>query len=145
MNEQKGCRAAIFGHRQDRVGLPPLAVCIVAANAQARLGARVGAPIPAGLPGPSNDAEARAAVGRCNELTAIRKDSPQPAWQAPLPVPARRLPAEATDLQADVLSTAPLVVVVGGEIDIASARGCGTGRWMRYAGTGRGYPSTSAA
>ena len=52
-----------------------------------------------------------------NEVTAIRKDSPQ----APLPVPAARPPAEATDLQVDVLSTVPLVVAVSGEIDIASA------------------------
>jgi anti-sigma B factor antagonist len=50
-------------------------------------------------------------------LTAYRKDSPQP----PLPVPAPRPPAEATDLQVDVLSKAPLVVGVSGEIDIASA------------------------
>jgi anti-sigma B factor antagonist len=52
-----------------------------------------------------------------NEVTAIRKDSPQ----APLPVPAARPPAEDTDLQVDVLSTVPLVVAVSGEIDIASA------------------------
>jgi anti-anti-sigma factor len=50
-------------------------------------------------------------------MTAIRKDAPQP----PLPVPAPRPPAEATDLRVDVLSTAPLVVGVSGEIDIASA------------------------
>ena len=55
--------------------------------------------------------------GMSNEPTAIRKDSPQP----PLPVPAPRRPAEATDLHVDVLSTAPLVVGVSGEIDIASA------------------------
>jgi anti-sigma B factor antagonist len=55
-----------------------------------------------------------------SELTAIRRDSPQPALQAPLPVPAPRPPAEATDLQVEVLSTAPLVVRVSGEIDIAS-------------------------
>jgi len=55
--------------------------------------------------------------GMSNEVTAIRKDSPQ----APLPVPAARPPAEATDLQVDVLSTVPLVVAVSGEIDIASA------------------------
>jgi anti-anti-sigma factor len=52
-----------------------------------------------------------------NELTANRKDSAQ----LPLPVPAPRHPAEATDLHVDVLSTAPLVVGVSGEIDIASA------------------------
>jgi anti-sigma B factor antagonist len=56
-----------------------------------------------------------------NELTAIRKDSPQPARQAPVPMPAPRPPAEASYLQVDVLSTAPLVVGVSGEIDIASA------------------------
>jgi anti-sigma B factor antagonist len=52
-----------------------------------------------------------------NELTAVRKDSLQP----PLPVPAPRPPAEPTYLRVDVLSTAPLVVGVSGEIDIASA------------------------
>jgi anti-sigma B factor antagonist len=52
-----------------------------------------------------------------NELTANRKDSPRP----PLPVPAPRSSAEGTDLHVDVLSTAPLVVGVSGEIDIASA------------------------
>jgi anti-sigma B factor antagonist len=52
-----------------------------------------------------------------NEMTAIRKRAPQP----PLPVPAPRPPAGATDLRVDVLSTAPLVVAVSGEIDIASA------------------------
>jgi anti-sigma B factor antagonist len=50
-------------------------------------------------------------------MTAIRKNAPQP----PPPVPAPRRPAEATDLRVDVLSTAPLVVAVSGEIDIASA------------------------
>lgn len=55
-----------------------------------------------------------------NELTAIRKDSPQPPFQAPLPVPAPRSPADTADLQVDILSTAPLVVTVSGEIDIAS-------------------------
>ena len=50
-------------------------------------------------------------------MTAIRKEPPQP----PLPVPVPRPPAEATALQVDVLSTAPLVVGVSGEIDIASA------------------------
>jgi anti-sigma B factor antagonist len=53
-----------------------------------------------------------------NELTAIRTGSAQP----PLPVPAPRPPAEATDLHVDVLSTAPLVVGVNGEIDIATDR-----------------------
>jgi anti-sigma B factor antagonist len=38
-----------------------------------------------------------------------------------VPAPAPRPPAEATDLRVDVLSTAPLVVAVSGEIDIASA------------------------
>ena len=52
-----------------------------------------------------------------NEPTVIRKDSPQ----LPLPVPAPGPPAEATDLQVDVLSMVPLVVGVSGEIDIASA------------------------
>ena len=52
-----------------------------------------------------------------NELTANRTDSPRP----PLPVPAPRPLAEATDLRVGVLSTAPLVVGVSGEIDIASA------------------------
>jgi anti-sigma B factor antagonist len=52
-----------------------------------------------------------------NEPTAIRTDAPQ----ARLPVPAPRPPAEATDLQVDVLSTVPLLVGVSGEIDIASA------------------------
>ena len=55
-----------------------------------------------------------------NELTAARRDSTQPDIQAPLPVPPPRDPAESTDLQVDVLSTAPLVVKVSGEIDIAT-------------------------
>jgi anti-anti-sigma factor len=55
--------------------------------------------------------------GMSNQPTAIRKDSSRP----PLPVPAPRPPAEATDLRVDVLSTAPLFVGVSGEIDIASA------------------------
>ena len=50
-------------------------------------------------------------------MTAIRKNAPQP----PLPVPAPRPPAQGTDLRVDVLSTAPLVVRVSGEIDVASA------------------------
>jgi hypothetical protein len=54
-----------------------------------------------------------------NELTATRRDSTQPDIQAPLPVPPRN-PVDSTDLQVDVLSTAPLVVKVSGEIDIAS-------------------------
>jgi len=41
--------------------------------------------------------------------------------QAPLPVPRPRGPVDSRDLQVDVLSTAPLVVGVSGEIDIASA------------------------
>src|SRR5215469_307012 len=56
-----------------------------------------------------------------DELTATRLDSTQPATQAPLPVPPPRDPVYYTDLQVDVLSTAPLVVRVSGEIDIASA------------------------
>ena len=55
-----------------------------------------------------------------NELTATRRDSTQPDIQAPLPVPPPRDPVDYTDLQVDVLSTAPLVVTVSGEIDIAS-------------------------
>jgi anti-anti-sigma factor len=53
-----------------------------------------------------------------NESTAVRKDPPQP----PLLVPTPRPPSEAQDLRVDVLSTAPLVVGVSGEIDIASAQ-----------------------
>ena len=56
-----------------------------------------------------------------NQLTAIHKDSPQPAFPAPLPVPVPRPPAEATSLRVNVQSTAPLVLRVSGEIDIASA------------------------
>jgi anti-anti-sigma factor len=52
-----------------------------------------------------------------NQPTAIRNGSPRP----PLPVPVPRPPADATDLHVDVLSTAPLVVGVSGQIDIASA------------------------
>ena len=52
-----------------------------------------------------------------NEPTAIRKDS----TQSPLPLPAPRPPVDARDLHVDVLSTAPLVVGVNGEIDLASA------------------------
>ena len=55
-----------------------------------------------------------------NELTATRRDSTQPDIQAPLPVPPPRNPVDNTDLQVDVLSTAPLVVKVSGEIDIAT-------------------------
>ena len=40
--------------------------------------------------------------------------------QAPLPVPPPRTPVDSTGLQVDVLSTAPLVVTVSGEIDIAT-------------------------
>jgi anti-sigma B factor antagonist len=54
-----------------------------------------------------------------SELTAVRKDSPRPPFPAPLPAP--RPPAEGTNLRVDVLSAAPLVVGVSGEIDIASA------------------------
>ena len=55
-----------------------------------------------------------------NELTATRRDSTQPGIRAPLPVPPPRNPADSTDLQVDILSTAPLVVKVSGEIDIAA-------------------------
>src|SRR5215472_146330 len=55
-----------------------------------------------------------------NELTTVRANSPQPDIQAPLPVPHPRNPVDSTDLQVDVLSTAPLVVKVSGEINIAS-------------------------
>jgi anti-sigma B factor antagonist len=55
-----------------------------------------------------------------NELTATRRDSTQPGIQAPLPVPPPRNPVDSTDLQVDVLSAAPLVVKVSGEIDIAT-------------------------
>jgi anti-anti-sigma factor len=55
-----------------------------------------------------------------NELTAVRSGSPQLTLQVPLPVPAARGSAETTGPQVDVLSTAPLVVMVSGEIDIAS-------------------------
>jgi anti-anti-sigma factor len=55
-----------------------------------------------------------------NELTATRRDSTQPDIHAPLPVPPPRNPVDSTDLQVDVLSTAPLVVTVSGEIDIAT-------------------------
>jgi anti-anti-sigma factor len=54
-----------------------------------------------------------------NQPTTIRKGPPRPPL--PVPVPAPRPPAEATDLHVDVLSTAPLVVGVSGQIDIASA------------------------
>jgi anti-anti-sigma factor len=54
-----------------------------------------------------------------NQPTAIRKGSPRPLL--PVPVPAPRPPAEATDLHVDILSTAPLVVGVSGEVDVASA------------------------
>jgi anti-anti-sigma factor len=56
-----------------------------------------------------------------NEPTAVRKDGPQPAWQAPLPVPAARPPVEATNLHVDIVSTAPLVAGISGEINVASA------------------------
>ena len=55
-----------------------------------------------------------------NELTTYRHDPTQPDIQPPLPVPAPRDPVDYTDLQVDVLSTAPLVVTVSGEIDIAT-------------------------
>ena len=56
-----------------------------------------------------------------SQPTAIRKGSPRPPLPVPAPAPAPRPPAEATDLHVDVLSTAPLVVGVSGQIDIASA------------------------
>jgi hypothetical protein len=55
-----------------------------------------------------------------NELTADRRDSTQPAKQAPLPVPPPRNPVDSTDLRVDVLSAAPLVMKVSGEVDIAT-------------------------
>jgi anti-sigma B factor antagonist len=56
-----------------------------------------------------------------NQPTAIRNGSSRPPLPLPVPVPAPRPPAEAADLRVDVLSTAPLVVGVSGQIDIASA------------------------
>jgi len=62
-----------------------------------------------------------------NELTAlrndIRQDSRRPASlePAPSPVPAPRDPVDSANLQVDLASTAPLLVRVSGEIDIASA------------------------
>ena len=55
-----------------------------------------------------------------NELTTYRHDPTQPDIQPSLPVPPPRDPVYYTDLQVDVVSTAPLVVTVSGEIDIAS-------------------------
>ena len=55
-----------------------------------------------------------------NQLTTYRHDPTQPAIQPPLPVPPPRNPVDYTDLQVDVVSTAPLVVTVSGEIDIAT-------------------------
>src|SRR5215472_2648541 len=55
-----------------------------------------------------------------NELTTYRHDPTQPAIQPPVPVPPPRNPVDYTDLQVDVLSIAPLVVKVSGEIDIAT-------------------------
>jgi anti-sigma B factor antagonist len=55
-----------------------------------------------------------------NELTTHRHDPSQPAIQAPLPVPLPRNPMDGASLQVDVLSAAPLVVTVSGEVDIAT-------------------------
>ena len=55
-----------------------------------------------------------------NELTTYRHDPTQPAIQPPLPVPPPRDTPDHMVLQVDVVSTAPLVVTVSGEIDIAS-------------------------
>src|SRR5215472_8303489 len=55
-----------------------------------------------------------------NELTTYRHGPAQPDIQPPLPVRPPRDPVDYTDLQVDVVSTAPLVVTVSGEIDIAS-------------------------
>jgi anti-anti-sigma factor len=49
-----------------------------------------------------------------NELTAVLTRSPQLAVQAPLPTPAARVPAKATDLRVDVKSTAPLALDLSG-------------------------------
>jgi anti-anti-sigma factor len=55
-----------------------------------------------------------------DEPSADRQDPDQPAIQPPLPVPTPRDPVDSTDLQVHVVSTAPLVVKVTGEIDIAT-------------------------
>src|SRR5215472_4108099 len=54
-----------------------------------------------------------------NELTTYRHGPAQPDIQPPLPVRPPRDRVDYTDLQVDVVSTAPLVVAVSGEIDIA--------------------------
>jgi len=55
-----------------------------------------------------------------NELTGTRRDPTPPDTRVPSPVPAPRNPVDNTDLQVNVLSTAPLIVKVSGEIDIAT-------------------------
>ena len=93
-----------------------------------------------------------------NEPTAVLTHSPQLAVQAPLPaagVPAKarvpaaaaeaRFPAAARDLRVDVQSTAPLVVHVSGEIDIAAAPRLRERPTGRDTPGGHNSPSTSAA
>ena len=79
------------------------------------------------------------------ELTVTRRDSTQLAVQAPLPVPPPRNPAESTGLQVDVLSTAPLVVTVGGKIDIATSPKLREELLGAIRRQGHGSPSASAA
>jgi len=55
-----------------------------------------------------------------SELTIYRRDPTQPDIQPPLPVPPPRDPPDYPDLQVDVVSAAPLIVAVSGEIDIAT-------------------------
>jgi anti-anti-sigma factor len=55
-----------------------------------------------------------------NEPTTYRRDPTQPDIQPPLRVPPPRDPLDYTDLQVDVVSMAPVVVTVSGDIDIAT-------------------------